>query len=265
MKQWLRISAWVVFIVSVIYLMVVVKASHESRLMAFPDIVLETPLDNVFLSGDDVRERLKNKGIQFEQVRRIDLQAGMIEQIVAEMPEIEEAKVFLGLDGNWTIYGRIRNPIARIFNKYGESFYLDDKGEIMPLSPLYTSRVLPVTGNIGDKMSGPGVNEVINNDSLKTISKLPQTYAISSYVCNDPFLRAQITQIHIEDNGDFVLIPRVGMQRIVFGRIDNKAVLEERFEKLKLFYLEAMPYAGWGKYEVINLKFKDQIVCTKRE
>jgi cell division protein FtsQ len=265
MKRWLRIASWVIFIVSVVYLMIMVKREHDNRVMEFPEIVLETPMDNVFLGADDVRERLKKKGIRFEDVRRKELQAAVIEQIIAEMPEIEDAKVYLGLDGKWTIYGRIRNPIARIFNKNGESFYLDDKGEIMPLSPLYTSRVLPVTGNISDKTGGPGVTEVINNDSLKTISKLPQTYAISSYVCNDPFLRAQITQIHIEDNGDFVLIPRVGMQRIVFGRVTDDEVLAERFDKLKIFYREAMPYAGWGKYEVINLKFKNQIVCTKRE
>jgi cell division protein FtsQ len=265
MRRWLRIAVWVLFAAGTLFLMRKVKEAHENRVMEFPDIILETPLDNVFLSAEDVKERLKNKGIQIEQVVRKDLQAGLIEQVVMEMPEIEDSRVYLGLDGKWTIKGKIRNPIARIFNTHGESFYLDDKGEIMPLSPLYTARVLPVTGNIRDRIGGPGVDEVINNDSLKTISKLPQTYAISNYVCNDPFLRAQITQIHIEDNGDFVLIPRVGMQRIVFGRVDNKAVLAERFEKLKIFYREAMPYAGWGKYEVINLKFKDQIVCTKRE
>jgi cell division protein FtsQ len=41
--------------------------------------------------------------------------------------------------------------------------------------------------------------------------------------------------------------------------------VREKFEKLKIFYREAIPYEGWDKYEEINLKFKRQIVCKKSE
>ena len=264
MKAKLRIVAWVLYAVAVIFLMRFVKESHNDRIMDFPNIILETPLENVFLSNIDVKERLKNKGIQVENVQRKALQTSLIEEILKEMPEVEDAKVFMGLDGKWTIYGKIRKPVARIFNMKGESYYIDDKGKIMPLSPIYTARVVPVTGKIRDSQDSRSVNEIINNDSLKSISKLPQTYAITNYVCNDAFLNALITQIHVANNGDFVLIPRVGMQRIIFGKVDKPTDIEERFEKLKVFYRQAMPYAGWGKYETINLKFKKQIVCTKR-
>lgn len=264
MKSKLKIAAWILFAILTVVTMRIVKEAHDNRVMEFPSILLETPMENVFLSNQDVKDRLKNKGIVIDSVVRKDIQATLIEQIITEMPEIEEAKVYMGLDGKWTIYGKIRRPIARVFNTLGESYYIDDKGKIMSLSSIYTARVIPVTGNIRDKQDGLDVAEIINNDSLKSISKLPQTYAITNYVCNDAFLSALITQIHIEKNGDFVLIPRIGMQRIIFGKVDNPTVIEERFEKLKIFYRQAMPYAGWGKYETINLKFKKQVVCTKR-
>jgi cell division protein FtsQ len=264
MRSKLKVIGWVLFAIVVILVMRFVKQAHNERVMEFPEIILETPMENVFLSSQDIKDRLKNKGVAFEQIKRADLNAGLIEKIILEMPEIEEAKVFSRLDGRWTIQGRIRKPVARVFNRSGESFYIDDKGKIMTLSPIYTARVIPITGYIHDKLGGPDVPEIINNDSLKSISRLPQTYAITNYVCNDAFLHALITQIHIEKNGDFVLIPRVGMQRIVFGNAENESVIEERFEKLKIFYRQAMPFAGWGKYETINLKFKKQIVCTKR-
>ena len=33
---------------------------------------------------------------------------------------------------------------------------------------------------------------------------------------------------------------------------------------LQLFYEQAIPKVGWDKYEMINLKYKNQIVCTKK-
>jgi cell division protein FtsQ len=39
----------------------------------------------------------------------------------------------------------------------------------------------------------------------------------------------------------------------------------EKFEKLHTFYLQGLNTTGsWNKYSVINLKFKNQIVCTKK-
>jgi cell division protein FtsQ len=34
--------------------------------------------------------------------------------------------------------------------------------------------------------------------------------------------------------------------------------------KLRLFYEQAIPKIGWEKYEIINLKYKNQIVGTKK-
>lgn len=264
MKSKLKIIGWILFAVAVIITMRYVKIQHDERIMKTPDIFVDIPEDNVFLNSKEVEERLKNLGIQFENVMRKDIQATVIEKALKSMPEIEDARVFLYIDGNWKIYGKIRKPIARVFNTAGESYYIDDKGKKMSLSPIYTARVIPVTGKINDRLNKEDVAEIINNDSLKSIRLLPQMYSITKYVCNDAFLHAMIAQIHIENNGDFVLIPRVGTQQIIFGRVGKEASIAERFEKLKTFYREAMPHAGWSKYETINLKFNKQIVCTKR-
>ena len=39
---------------------------------------------------------------------------------------------------------------------------------------------------------------------------------------------------------------------------------EEKLANLKLFYEQAIPKVGWEKYSMINLKYKNQIVCTKK-
>jgi cell division protein FtsQ len=48
----------------------------------------------------------------------------------------------------------------------------------------------------------------------------------------------------------------------VFGEAKD---FEEKFEKLKTFYTEGLNKTdGWNKYSTINIKYKNQVVCTKK-
>ena len=181
------------------------------------------------------------------------------------MSEIKSAKVFTKIGSKWTVEVEIRKPIARVFNKFGESFYLDDLGFTMAPSSLYTARVVVVTGDISDRISSKSVSEIINNGFLKSNRKLDDLFRISHYVCNDQLLQALIGQIHRKTNGDFVLIPQVGGQKIIFGTAHTDQEVSEKFRKLKVFYKEAIPYEGWNKYDEISLKYDKQIVCKKKE
>jgi cell division protein FtsQ len=263
-KKVLKIAAWVIFIALLGFAMQFAREKHADRLMQFPEIVIDSGADNAFLMVDDVVSRLKYKNVRLDNLKRKEINTDLIETIIEEMYEVQEASVHINIDDTWTVKMLLRRPVARVFNEKGESYYVDDQGKMMPTSLLYSAHVLPITGNIKDQLSDLSVEEIINNDSLKTRSLLPQIYYLSEYVCNDPFLSALITQATVDKNGDFVLTPIVGNQKIIFGRADNRKQVEERFKKLLVFYRDAMPYAGWSKYESINLKYKNQVVCKKR-
>ena len=99
---------------------------------------------------------------------------------------------------------------------------------------------------------------------MKSIRNLDDIYRISNYVCNDPILHKMIGQVYRENNGDFVLIPIVGDQKIILGTAQSDAVVKDKFERLLDFYKEAMPFEGWNKYSEISVKYEGQIVCRKR-
>jgi cell division protein FtsQ len=73
-----------------------------------------------------------------------------------------------------------------------------------------------------------------------------------------------IGQIYLEKNGDFVLIPLVGDQKIVFGTANTDKEVAEKFNRLTTFYKEAISFEGWSKYSEITVKYEGQIVCRKR-
>lgn len=262
-KKWLKRVLWAIFAVGSLVILVLVQGAQKSMVVAKPEIVIHVDGENAFLTEDELYDRLKRKGFFAPGQKHKDLNVSGIETFIREMSEVKEVKVFTGIGERWTIEVLMRKPIARIFNKYGESFYLDQDGFVMKVSDLHTARQVVVTGYISDRINSISVPEIINNDSLKSIRKLDDVYRISSYVCKDPFLRSLVGQIHLKKNGDFVLIPLVGGQKIIFGSANSDVEVKDKFDKLMIFYKEAIPYEGWNKYDEISLKYDKQIVGKK--
>jgi cell division protein FtsQ len=82
---------------------------------------------------------------------------------------------------------------------------------------------------------------------------------LSQYIDKNDFLKAQIEQIYLNDEKEFELIPKIGNNTILFGDTED---MKEKFEKLIVFYRKGLNTIGWNKYKFINLKFKNQIVCS---
>lgn len=235
--------------------------SHESKVAGIPEVDIEVYEDMVFLSEEDIVERLRSRNFIGEDKTYSELELEKIETALNEMPEIKHAEAYTYVSGKWKLEIELRQPIARIFNIDGSSCYLDKDGTLMPLSNNYTAHVLTVDGNINETDYAKNVNDIINNDSLITIEILDDLYEISNYVCSDEFLSAQITHIHINGYDEFELIPRVGDQRIMFGKSEFVA---GKFKKLEYFYSEGISRAGWENYDTINIMYKSQVVCSKR-
>lgn len=265
MKKWLKRGLWIAFAIAVIVLMQMTQSAQADTVLEEPDVLIHVNGENAFLTEDELKIRLKRNGFTFNGQSQKDLKVSAVEDYIRKMTEVKDVKVFTKLGSKWKIEVTVRKPIARIYNKYDETFYLDEDGFVMNSSSLHTARVVVVTGYIKDRISSVSVPEIINNDTLKSIRKLDDVYRISNYVCNDPLMQSLIGQIHLKKNGDFVLIPLVGGQKIIFGTAVTDDEVKEKFKKLKIFYEEGIPYEGWDKYEEISLKYDNQIVCKTVE
>ena len=264
MKKWGKFIGWSLFALLVITLLIIARSEQEKALAKDPVISIGVEDENAFLTEDELRVRLRRNGLMFDGQRMEEVNVNAIEAFIRKMHEVENVEVFRRMGGNWNIRLKIRKPLARIFNTSGQSYYVDSKGATMDPSPNFTARVLIFSGNIPDKSDSLTVDEIIHDDSLVQVRLLDDIFRISNYIANDEFLHAQIAQVHRTKGGDFILIPQVGDHKIIFGSAYTNAEVKEKLEKLKTFYKEGLPYEGWSKYETINLKFKNQIVCKKK-
>lgn len=266
MNKWIRISLVSLGALATIALLVFVGMELRASVIDVEnmDITIHVDSESAFLTETELKNRLLREELIYEGQKIENLPIDRIEKSIASMNEVKSVKAYTGIDGELHIAVELRKPIARIFNKFGESFYLDSEGFTMQPSELHTARVVVVNGNIPDRINSENVAALINNDSLKSIRRLDDIYRITTYVCKDTLLRAQIAQVFLNQQGDFVLTPQVGGQTILFGTAHTDEEVEDKFKKLKTFYKEAIPYEGWNTYSEISLKYENQIVCKKK-
>lgn len=261
MNSWMKNILWLAFVVAIILVMKFVLTSKNKQVMGLPTVSIDVFEDQVFLTKDDIYDRLRNQQLIAEDKKYIDMDFEKIESYLKGMSEIKNVDIFVNSGDDWEVKIELKQAIARLFNMDGTSCYLDKDGRLMPLSANYSAHVVTVNGYINETDFAKNVNDVINNDSLKTKEIIDDLYAISNYVCSDKFFTSQVTHIYVNANNEFELIPRVGNQRIMFGDADNIA---GKFKKLDVFYKEGISNAGWEKYDTINIMYKNQVVCSKR-
>lgn len=216
-----------------------------------------------FVTPKMIRQTLANKGFTpiGHPMRSLDLNA--LEHEVGQMVAVRQAQVYALGNGSLRIDIRQRQPVARIFNANGVSYYIDDQGLIMPSMNNFTAHVLVVSGNIKEPFTPrANVNVLQWTDSLHKGQRplICSLMEMVNYIVNDDFWRAQVEQIYVSSPTDIRLIPTVGPHTILMGGPNG---FERKLRKLRAFYTEALPHEGWNTYRTINLKYSNQIICTK--
>lgn len=203
-----------------------------------------------FLDENDVMKLLTKQGSEVLINKKLsDIDLRELERSVELSDFVYKAEVFTNFDGAIKAKVTQKKPQYRIFNNQGVSYYISESGTYIPLSSKFTPRLIVATGNVP---FAKNIAEEPVNQSLKLLI---------DFIQKDEFLDAMIGSVHVNSKKEFVLIPKIDGHKIEFGSIDN---METKFKNLKIFYKKALPYAEWEKYETINLKYKGQIVCSKK-
>jgi len=243
---------WVAVFVGVIYVVVHAGSIRDKTSCEKYDIQVKVndATDTLLYSVDIENIILKNDSIIGKPYNEIDVYT--METTLKEHPCISDVTIFGDMSNTLHITTTQRTPIVRIINKFNESFYLDETGQMMPARLGISTNVLTVSGNIDVSCQQP-LSDTLNYDWNALLSCV-------KYINNDTFLKNQIGQIYVENKNSCFLIPVIGNHIIILGPPEHP---ETRLERLKIFYQKGMNEEGWKTYKTINLKYKNQIICKK--
>ena len=252
MKKILNISIWIILILGLIVLLSFIGGEH-SKIKCKNFLISIDYGDNkadYFITSNEIRNFVYQitDTLKGQKIQEIDIE--MIESEINKIPYVAKADVYLTIDGIVRVNIIQRKAIVKIIDKKGKSFYIDETAKFMSLNSMHSAHVLIANGNF----------IIENTDTLKQPSITYDIFCLAKYISNDEFFNAQISQIYVNQSGEIELIPRVGNQVIVFGNIDN---MKNKFEKLFILYQKGFKDYGWDRFKTINLKYENQIVCTK--
>ncbi len=252
--QVLKRIAWIGFFFLIAAL--VISAVEKKKETRAADIIIDIEQLEVgysLINTADVLTIIENSfGFSLAGVPIRDIDVARVERVLKANSFVKEATVFIDAGNKVHIELTQREPILRVIDKNGLTYYLDSEGGQVPWSKHYTPRVLVATGNI---------NPYDRDYLTKKKHVLKDLYKLTKRIMEDPFLEPMIEQIYVNKKGEYYLTPKVGDQRIILGSIQN---LERKILYLKNFYKQALPYKGWQKYKTINLTFKGQVVAEKK-
>ena len=194
----------------------------------------------LFLKSETVNKLLIENKRDASSIRKDEVDLNKIEKTLNAQDMIEKSDVFVSIDGVLKAIVKQKTPIARVYDG-GRSFYVDYEGDKMPLSDNFTARVPIVSGTINEK----------NNKDLAALFRT---------IYDDAFLKKNIIAIQIMPNGSLKLFNRNYNYFIDFGRTMN---MDEKFRNYKAFFQKAVLDSSLYKYNKIDLRFTEQVVCTK--
>jgi cell division protein FtsQ len=242
MKRILLVTGAVLIVGFFVFIFVGKADSNEDTLCGNLIVVIKDSVDKPFLREKDIVAQLNSAKLYpvAQPVNRINTDT--IEKTLAKNQLIATVRAYKTPSGNVKIEITQKTPVLRVFSDKG-SYYVDDMGRTMPADYRYASYLPVASGNIE--------KSVATTDLFK----------FALFLQKHDFWNNQIEQIYIHPNKEVELIPRVGDCRIILGDFED---FSGKMNNLQLFYEQAIPKIGWEKYSVINLKFKNQIVCTKK-
>lgn len=262
-KKILTITGWVCFSISMLFLLGFVNQKQAELKCSDVLVVMKGDMGHEFVDKNDVLKLANSKGkLIGKSVGTIN--TALLEKIILSNPFIEDVEVYSSIGGVLHIDLIQRNPIVRIINKNDEQYYIDQTGAFMPVSDRYTPPALVANGYIFNTYSEMNVNigtPKSDTSSTKIPRTIEQIYVLAQFLETDSFWSANTEQIYVNEFQELELIPRVGDHKILLGDTTN---LSEKMSNLFVFYREGLNKIGWNKYSIINLKYKDQIVCTKK-
>ena len=172
-----------------------------------------------------------------------EINTATIEETLLKHPVIKKVESYKTSSGNIRIDIWQKKPMFRIMLNNGANYYIDFERKKMPLSDEFVAYVPIVTGVAS--------NEFITGELFDFID----------FLRKDKFWNSQIVQINVDSNQEIELTPRVGNHVILLGTLEN---YNDKLKNLLKLYQNSLNTGGWNQYSKIDLRYRNQIICTKK-
>ncbi len=242
MKTALKIILILGAIGYIIFAIVKFARPSDERICQAVNVFIEDSISGEFVTEDYVLDILQRHKISAEGQKINKINILKLEELLEKDPYIASATCYYTAGSYLSITVLPQHPVLRVIAENGENYYMDTNGNIMP-TDKFNINLCVFTGKISKEFA-----------KRKLIP-------VALYINKNGFWNKQVEQIHVVNEEQVEIYPRVGKHTILLGSTEN---FRDKLDRMYIFYRNGLPKVGWNKYETINLAYNGQIVCTKK-
>lgn len=261
MRQVLKTILILILIAGIGYLLVITNREYRTGQCRGVDISVLSGGEDSLLTIRQVTHLLGNEydSLAHRSIEEISLPS--IEKTLRQSPFIRDVDVYVTMTRKLKIKVISFEPLIRVMVNRYSSFYIDHSGRFVPVNHHHPIHILPVSGNIKINIPDSALNRNLHFKAVHNFSVIEEIFNLAKRIDENRFLKAQVDQIYRTGNDEYELVPKVGDHIIILG---STSLMDKKLKKLEAIYKQAIPRAGWRKYKTINLKYKNQVVCSKQ-
>lgn len=215
----------------------------ENDLCSRVEIIVNDPAKLKFVTPEDINLEIGNDDNRFLKLPISEINTDEIERRLNDIDKIECANCVIYKNSILRIEVTPLIPVARVFEG-DKSYYINKEGKKMIANMRYQVDVPIISGHF---------------DSSKSASSI---LPVLTFIQSDSTWNALISGIKIDQNNDIIISPMIKGHVINLG---DTSLIENKFARVKTIYKEVMPIKGWNYYDTISVKWRGQVVATRRE
>ncbi|MDE5785002.1 MAG: hypothetical protein K2H98_00560 [Duncaniella sp.] len=201
---------------------------------------------NPFVTAGELMKELDSLPALASGMYLHEINPQAIKRTLMAIDKIEDVTVETFTDGKIEIKVTPIIPVARVFDG-DRSYYINRSGKRVTATARYHKDVPVIAGHFPE------------NDTVFTPESL---LPLLDFIAADSVWSRFVTMIEAVSPADIVLIPAIRDHVVVLGSADN---LDDKFHRLNRFYTEVLSKRGYETYDTISLKWRGQIVATRRK
>ena len=208
--------------------------------------------DQSLITAMELKEEIENIfGFDLSGAMLQNLDLLEIEDAMSRHHLLEDLQVYIDASNQVRFKVRIREPVGRLYSTDGLSYYLDRTGAVFMANASQPVRTIIVSGHLPVTDTSHIGNSALIRD-LHTLLTIART---------EPFYNALIEQVVVRNDGEYLILPKVGTEKILIGTMDN---VQGKLLKMREFYKKEMTKGNWGQYEIIDLRYKNQVIAVNK-
>lgn len=222
------------------------------------NVTVDDSMNTRFVTAEAVRGYLDNeyKGLMGMPVDSIDLYR--IEQILNGKSAILSSEAYITGKGRLNISVIQRKPAVQLQgNGYG--LYSTADGYLLPLQADYTADILTIDGQIPIDTTDCRTGRP---EDPQDAEWLGQILKMADFINSSKVWKGRIGTMTCEPDGELILRPKEGRETFLFGHPKD---IRQKFEKIQIYYERITADKGDDRYDIVDLRFKGQIVCKDTE